>query len=657
MTQSMKQGVKKLLCLVIAFAMVVPMSFTTVKANQAIKVFLDGNELAYDVPASIISAHTMVPIGQTITYLTGQIAAWDATTKTMTFTANGNTITHKVGQNVIYINGVAQAYDTPSLIVDGRTLVPVRMLADATGCQISWDAVNKYVIMTSGGKGNGGNVTANPSVLSVATDKSNINAGETVTLTVTTTAATSRVRLANQNDSSDTLETSESYLAANNQKVFTIKWPVKSTGAVSARIYAGTEAGFTQEYKTVSISSSQAGVSIVDVNVSTKHPEKGKECTVQVVASNTAQKAWLYLQSEGDMASVDTYKVDNSGRRIFTIKWTPKITGSKTVTAYVQDASGNKDFKKFDVYIAGSSAADVQILSYTASPTQAHTGERVDISVTTNTSAEYVWYVYNGYTSSKDYDYYTSSNRRTFDTTMTADGNYGSDNVLHIYAADKDGNKDHKTIKLSIVDYDDDNPNIYSIDPRSTEINLGDNDRIEITTSSDITDVYMTDSDGLDYNATYYSSGGSTKIFRLDYSPYSAGQKRLNFTAENGYGHKATKSVSINVRGGDEKPQIESVDVPSPIYVGDRATLQVYMPMQSTTPNISLSGGYSYSVGAADVGAGQMVVPVDVYFTDEGTFSITVTASNSSGSASKSVRVHVEDYGPYYGDDDNDTYN
>ena len=44
-----------------------------------------------------------------------------------------------IGQSVGYINGVAQALDAAPIIRDGRTMLPVRFVAEAFGAEIGWD--------------------------------------------------------------------------------------------------------------------------------------------------------------------------------------------------------------------------------------------------------------------------------------------------------------------------------------------------------------------------------------------------------------------------------------------------------------------------------------------------------------------------------------
>ena len=44
----------------------------------------------------------------------------------------------------LVVNGQAVQCDVPPVIINGRTMVPIRTVAEALGCQVSWDARLKF---------------------------------------------------------------------------------------------------------------------------------------------------------------------------------------------------------------------------------------------------------------------------------------------------------------------------------------------------------------------------------------------------------------------------------------------------------------------------------------------------------------------------------
>jgi len=68
------------------------------------------------------------------------------------FQSSQGVIVLTIGQSSMLVNGVSQTIDTPPVIVSGRTFVPVRVIAQALGGNVSWDPVEKKVTITLKGK-------------------------------------------------------------------------------------------------------------------------------------------------------------------------------------------------------------------------------------------------------------------------------------------------------------------------------------------------------------------------------------------------------------------------------------------------------------------------------------------------------------------------
>ena len=49
----------------------------------------------------------------------------------------------------IIVNGREVVGDTPAQIINGRTMVPIRMVAEALGADVRWDEGNRQVLITS----------------------------------------------------------------------------------------------------------------------------------------------------------------------------------------------------------------------------------------------------------------------------------------------------------------------------------------------------------------------------------------------------------------------------------------------------------------------------------------------------------------------------
>ena len=111
------------------------------------EITTNGTSKALDVPAQIIDSRTMVPL-RAIFEALGASVEWDDATKTVTSVKGDTTVKLTIGQASINVNGEDKALDVPAQIVDSRTLVPVRAIAESFGCDVAWDDPTKTVTIT-----------------------------------------------------------------------------------------------------------------------------------------------------------------------------------------------------------------------------------------------------------------------------------------------------------------------------------------------------------------------------------------------------------------------------------------------------------------------------------------------------------------------------
>jgi Copper amine oxidase N-terminal domain. len=117
-------------------------------ATDEIKVMLDGTQLTFDVLPQIIDGRTMVPMRK-IFEAFGATVAWDNDTKTITATKGTTAITMQIGNTSIGVGETVVVLDVPPQIVDSRTLVPVRAVAESFHAAVRWEGETKTVFLTS----------------------------------------------------------------------------------------------------------------------------------------------------------------------------------------------------------------------------------------------------------------------------------------------------------------------------------------------------------------------------------------------------------------------------------------------------------------------------------------------------------------------------
>lgn len=113
--------------------------------SDAITVELDGQELIFDVQPIIMNDRTLVPL-RVIFEALGAGVQWNEETRTVTAVKADTEVTLVIDGEA-YINGALTPLDVPARIINDRTLVPLRFVSEAMGCQVDWlDAARTVVI-------------------------------------------------------------------------------------------------------------------------------------------------------------------------------------------------------------------------------------------------------------------------------------------------------------------------------------------------------------------------------------------------------------------------------------------------------------------------------------------------------------------------------
>ncbi len=120
--------------------------------GDPIAVYLDGQAVAFDVPPLLTpTGRTLVPfrllaeaLGAKVDYFAQnrQVSAWMDTDQ------GRRTVELYVDNTQAYVNGQAVTLDVPAMVVDGRTLVPLRFFGEALGAAVTWHADTRTIDVT-----------------------------------------------------------------------------------------------------------------------------------------------------------------------------------------------------------------------------------------------------------------------------------------------------------------------------------------------------------------------------------------------------------------------------------------------------------------------------------------------------------------------------
>lgn len=113
---------------------------------SAITVKIDGETQSYDQPPEMINNSVMVP-------LRGIFQALGATLKLegkkITAVKDSRTVQLTIGEDRALINGQEVKLQQKSTVINNRTLVPLRFVADALGANVRWEQATRTVYITT----------------------------------------------------------------------------------------------------------------------------------------------------------------------------------------------------------------------------------------------------------------------------------------------------------------------------------------------------------------------------------------------------------------------------------------------------------------------------------------------------------------------------
>lgn len=113
-----------------------------------IAVELDGRPLQTETPPVLVSGSVLLPIRDVFEAL-GAKLVWDDDSKTVTATRGQMTLVYRIGDPTALLNGQTFTLPVPGQIMDGYSLVPLRFVSEALGCDVVWDGEHRTVRITS----------------------------------------------------------------------------------------------------------------------------------------------------------------------------------------------------------------------------------------------------------------------------------------------------------------------------------------------------------------------------------------------------------------------------------------------------------------------------------------------------------------------------
>jgi hypothetical protein len=591
-TKSLKKAVGIALAAAMVSASANAVVADTAASSEVITVYLNGSPLSFpDAQPQINSNRTYVPIRQTAEYL-GLNIDWNSKTETLTFTRDGMTIAHTMRSSIVYVNGEAKTFDTPSINKNNRTLMPVRMLAESIGAEVEWNNATRSVLITTADNAD------STSVQALTASETVVKNGKTIQLTAVASSDTSKVLFSDASTNEKIAEVSDYNTNSDGTRTFITEYTTSNTTGESLvkqiKAVSGTDSAYSSaasSVKTIALvvsadseSSSSSSSNkyqsdyMVDCELEDSKVSKGDYAYVTVVTTDDVDKIKISSSVGSDFTTISKYDEDDD-ERTFTGKLKMTNTGSVELYIYLSvDGEFEKNYETLNVKVTrdDDDDDDLEINDVTAVQDKVYKGQNVHLVVNTSLAATQIVVkdeddnkvakesVY----SSKEDDELIWDIKFKMDTSSTV--------KYTVYASDDNGESVEDTIKIKGKTYSKSDVCALAVDQKSNSVKEGDTCTITIITTSavDYVELYD-DDDNLIEKITSHSKSNSNYTFKTTIDVDDINDI-YTATAYNTEGEK--DSIEFKLVGeAYESVEINSVDVEdTKVTVDDTINVTVY---------------------------------------------------------------------------------
>ncbi len=120
----------------------------TASAADGVSVYMNGEALSFEQPPIIQNDSTLVPF-RTIFEKLDMTVQWFADDRRVTAQSADTAITLFIDSPVMYVNDKSVELNTPAIIYNDFTMVPLRAVAEAANAEVEWDGESRTVTITS----------------------------------------------------------------------------------------------------------------------------------------------------------------------------------------------------------------------------------------------------------------------------------------------------------------------------------------------------------------------------------------------------------------------------------------------------------------------------------------------------------------------------
>ena len=145
---------RKFISILLSLLLILNTLTTVFAVGTAITLQVDSNTInigsrsvTIDTAPVIIDGRTLIPVRGVSEAMGGNVNC-NNDTKTVTITLGSNKVEMTIDSKTAYFNNKAQTLDVAPVVLNGRTMLPARFIAESFGFDVNWDNDTKTISIT-----------------------------------------------------------------------------------------------------------------------------------------------------------------------------------------------------------------------------------------------------------------------------------------------------------------------------------------------------------------------------------------------------------------------------------------------------------------------------------------------------------------------------
>jgi len=115
--------------------------------KKQFKAFVNGKQPKFDVPPQLVNGRTLVPF-RAMAEALGAEVSYDQASRTVSIVKGDTTVTFVLDEKTANVNGQIKKLDVPSTTIENRTVIPLRYISEFLGSEVTYDSETGLIFVS-----------------------------------------------------------------------------------------------------------------------------------------------------------------------------------------------------------------------------------------------------------------------------------------------------------------------------------------------------------------------------------------------------------------------------------------------------------------------------------------------------------------------------